>query len=65
MSYVGKGNRTPLTQVSIKSVKPLQRKDVSGGGHFVRAPSVESNKKIGFNRLRNRTLAKVNIGSML
>lgn len=31
-------------------------------GHFIRAPSIESNKQIGLNRERNRTLAKVNIG---
>jgi hypothetical protein len=36
--------------------------NVERGRGWLRAPSIESSKEIGFNKLRNRTIAKINIG---
>lgn len=65
LSYNAKMTRTPATQGTIKSLKPIVSNDRRGRGHFIRAPSIESSKEIHFNKLRNRTLAKVIIGGQL
>ena len=65
MAYNKFQRNVPPLQTSIKSVRPTLTKDRSNrGGHFVRAPSIESSKEITFNKLRNRTIAKVNIGCL-
>jgi len=64
MKYNNKLNRTPLTQGTINQVvrgltnvnnEKMPRR------YMIRAPSIESSKEIQFNKLRNKTLAKVNI----
>jgi len=67
MTYNNKLNRTPLTQGTIKQVRGLTNGLTNGNNekmpkrYMVRAPSIESSKEIQFNKLRNKTLAKVNI----
>jgi hypothetical protein len=59
-----KQSKSPITvtQTSIKSGKQTSTRNRLNRGHLVRAPSIESGKNIVFNKLRNRTIAKVNIG---
>jgi hypothetical protein len=67
MTYSNKLIKGPSTQGNIKisKVMVMGTNDRRPKGYFVRAPSIDSNKEIPFNRLRNRTLAKVNIGNQL
>lgn len=63
MTYNNKLNRSPVTQGNIKQVRGLTnaQNDKMPKRYMVRAPSIESSKEIQFNKLRNKTLAKVNI----
>ena len=65
MTYSNKLIKGPSTQGNIKISKAIGANDRRLKGYFVRAPSIDSNKEIPFIRLRNRTLAKVNIGNQL
>lgn len=68
MAYNKLTRSPPITATigSIKSVKSNLNKDRKIRGHFMRkAPSVESSKEIPFNKLRNKTLARVVIGGNL
>lgn len=59
--------RSPVvsTQGSIKTSKPLINRERLGRGQLHRAPSIESSKGVPFNKLRNKTIAKVNIGGFI
>ena len=52
-------NREKITRS--KANKPF-RINPERGRAWIRAPSIESNKEKAFNKLRNRTIAKINIG---
>jgi hypothetical protein len=52
-------NRDKITRSQAN--KPFRIIGERGRG-WIRAPSIESNKDICFNKLRNRTIAKINIG---
>jgi len=58
--------RSPMTQGNIKQIRglPVLPSDKITRRVMVRAPSIESSKEIAFNKLRNKTIAKVNIGAL-
>lgn len=49
--------RTPVTTKQIRMGGNMDR-----GRGWIKVPSISSSKDIGFNKLRNRTIAKINIG---
>jgi hypothetical protein len=57
---------TPFSKEKIarsQANKPIRiGMNMERGRGWIRAPSIASGKEIGFNKLRNRTIAKINIG---
>lgn len=63
MTYNNKLLRNPVTQGNIKPLRHLGvLNEKNQKKYLIRAPSIESSKDICFNKLRNKTIAKVNIG---
>jgi hypothetical protein len=58
--------RSPMTQGNIKQIRGFHNlaTDKIAKRIMVRAPSIESTKDITFNKIRNKTIAKVNIGGL-
>ena len=58
--------RSPITQGNIRQIRglPILQTDKIAKRILVRAPSIESSKEVPLNKLRNKTIAKVNIGGL-
>lgn len=55
-------NKEKITRTQVTTKQIRIGGNIDRGRGWMRAPSISSSKEIGFNKLRNRTIAKINIG---